>query len=1124
MLISYLATLEDEEEIILNDPETLHSISQYIENQFPEIYQTEGATLISFIKAYFEFLEQDRGSFYFSRRLLQNSDVDTTLDEFLNHFTRKYLNQFPYVKTVDNRFAIKHIMDYYRTKGTPQATALLLKFLFNEEASVYYPGKDVLKPSDSKYTIPKYIELSISPLTPDFLDQQIRGSISGATAFVEGVVRKRVSGAFIDVVYLSNIKGNFVRNEVVSPDGNYFNCPTVIGSLSNLTVINGGQGNQVGDLFDVFHSSGRQGIVRVANTTDATGRVNFNLIDGGSGYTLNTPYDGNDQNDFTKVYVATAMIKVDNSNTTNAPIQYEIFKQEKETLGLLSATDVNAEYFANTLAVPGDFLQGVKTYVESYTNATGVAVDGVTTIFPRGTDSDSNTVFVVVSNSSVTEEIVDVSEYTANASDIIFTTPPEADGSVKVVEWEDVANGLIISIANTDSSGNAIIDPSANTEALVQVVSGTFANQLSIDFSTNTTPYVNNEIVYEQQTITLGINAVSGSFSPSDEVEMRILSEESEIGNTQIIVSRAFGTVSSVSNTELVLEPAWGTFVEDETIGIYAANGTLTDSATITDVTVDSAGAIGQMSFKSDANTWIMKVLSGQFNTGNSVYGQDTGTIEVITNITPVGVTEVWYNGNNQANGVLDTISNSTTTGILVGQNTTYLGLYGNVGSFHYLSNAGITIDTDRTNRYAHDIVNQPDISFDVLDIATGSAANFDIGSLENEETVTLGTDLLGANNVANVPFATIGLDASNSGIGFVDSISIIDGGTQYTNGSFVTFNGGGYANGSPTIDALGEISTDGSGVITAITMINPGEGYFGVPEFTLPVTAGSVANISVNVDYGYGFIKNPTGDANTEFQYLFTFEDFTIGTIASLTRVNPGDNYNIDPFINVYNNYIAAYNRLNIILDITVLTGSFKVGENVTQDDVVKGVVVNKTDTSLTLKRVSFNTSFSGSNLIGAESLASATIDQSLIDGDSDPMGNNANVAGTVVVANGVATALEVIDSGYGYLDGVEATLVSQNANQIFTISANTDVSRHGKGLGYWTSHSSHLNDKKLHDNRYYQEYSYEIQTGVSLNKYRDVVKKVLHVAGTELFGKVIKISKNDVDLTVQDSGVTLS
>jgi hypothetical protein len=244
------------------------------------------------------------------------------------------------------------------------------------------------------------------------------------------------------------------------------------------------------------------------------------------------------------------------------------------------------------------------------------------------------------------------------------------------------------------------------------------------------------------------------------------------------------------------------------------------------------------------------------------------------------------------------------------------------------------------------------------------------------------------------------------------------------------------------------------------------------------------------------------------------------MGTITSLTRINPGTEYNTDPFISVHNKYIAAFDRKNIYLNITLVGSNFAPGEIIQQDGTEKGVIISANSSVLHLKRTRFNTSWSTSNIIGKSSgaIANFSVGNDAIDLVSRSMGDNAIITGDVIVADGVATAVEIIDSGYGYLNNQSMTLI--NAANPFVITANSVVATEGTGTGFWETTTSHLSDvAKVRDNKYYQEYSYDIQTGVSINRYRNIVKKVLHVAGTELFGTVVKNSVINTNVTTATS-----
>ena len=59
---------------------------------------------------------------------------------------------------------------------------------------------------------------------------------------------------------------------------------------------------------------------------------------------------------------------------------------------------------------------------------------------------------------------------------------------------------------------------------------------------------------------------------------------------------------------------------------------------------------------------------------------------------------------------------------------------------------------------------------------------------------------------------------------------------------------------------------------------------------------------------------------------------------------------------------------------------------------------------------------------------------------------------------------------------------------------------------------------NNRLQDNYYYQEFSYVIRVEQLLSKYRDIIKSVLHPAGTKMFGEYTINSSANVNITVID------
>lgn len=261
-------------------------ISPFIDQQFPAFLRTDGPNFVAFVRAYYEFLESQGKAINRARSLLDYIDIDRTEAEFIEYFRKTYIASIPESIAADKRLLVKHILDLYRSKGTKRAHELLFRLLFNESIEVFIPGDFLLRPSDGQWYQSEYIEVTSHPNLGKLSGRTITNTQQTTFAVVEDVYKKIINGETINVIFLSEIRGTFKFGEkiickdlIVEED-----APIVIGSLTAIPVENGGNEFQVGDILDVI-GSGTEGKARVASIRDENGRVDFQLLNGGSGYT-----------------------------------------------------------------------------------------------------------------------------------------------------------------------------------------------------------------------------------------------------------------------------------------------------------------------------------------------------------------------------------------------------------------------------------------------------------------------------------------------------------------------------------------------------------------------------------------------------------------------------------------------------------------------------------------------------------------------------------------------------------------------------------------------------------------------------------------------------------------------
>ena len=947
-------------------------ISLFVQEQFPAFYDEEGPVFQAFLKAYYEYLEQSDEILDFSRNLLEYQDIDKTTGQFLEHFKATFLSQLPGLVQADDRLTIKNIMDFYRAKGSPRAVQLLFRLLYDEAVTVKYPSDDILKPSTSEFKLPRYIEVYAEDMDKliELQGIEIVGGTSGAKAFVESIATRLLNRVKVHIISLSNLRGNFVRGEIISKssDGLTEGMPVVTGSLSKINITLGGSDNKVGDIFNVVADSGKLGQARVTAIADATGLVDFELANGGFGFSKDaniTFTDVNDQNlqvnnviNAAQTYSNTFMgnttvaapfdsiaFKVENAEF----LRFETVEQEVETVNLLSATDLNNDLLAY-------FAANDETH---WTYSSSIA------------DTNSQKSPLVQGRKS--------------------------DGTV-------VANGYVI---------NTNIGTGTN-EIKVALVTGSFGNQVqaAITLASAGHSFQLNEKIDEENEVTLEVKDVTGSFG-ADGSGVIVKGDE----------SGANGLLLTSNDSIMTLSGSFGTFTSNDNIVVVSSSAN-NSTANVTGVNITNSGANATISSATSTQLNLSDVV-GAFDSGKKIKGRRTNAIATLGTITDTGASDVRLLGNNNSNGLISSTANVSVTGQVIGSNATNVGFKntrfsnGTIATFH--NNAAAPIRGHESNTFAN-----------VSAVGTGNGADFLIGTLENEDAITIYTDFVGDNNVANVAFLDCVIDGGNSGIGFLEDVTINPGGggTGYDVGDKIIFSNGGAGGGLPTTNAEFTITanTHPAGAILAGTVTNQGAGFFSNATPTLPNNGGGTeANVTPVFNFGYGFPKSQDGDFGNILDTVLTRVSGNVGTISSLASINPGNNYNFDPFVSVYSPSIAKFDRRDVVLNLT----------NMNQDDgrfrdFIIGEVVEQTITNQSQEI----TASAGFNLSGNSTLNGTQANNKQINDLSGTTIQQVIQTANSTNDNTSITTLGTLSSGTSTVIRVKDLRIKTNANGTVSFS----------------------------------------------------------------------------------------
>jgi len=1032
------------------------NISLLVENHFPEFYKEQGNTFIDFVREYYNWTQQTNNTLFFSRNLLENRDIDTTIDDFLYHYKEKYLSGAP-VSFDRSRFNIKHVKDFYNSKGTERGSKLFLNRVYGvSEADVYFPGTDVIKASDGEWVIPIYLEVSLSEKTKLFVGKTVVGSTSGATAFVEGVGRKVIRGHYVDIVYLSNVNGNFNFGEILTVDGILVGCPKVVGSLTQIVINDAGREFAVGDVVDVVSDiRGKQGKARIDSVAQSTGKVTFTLLDGGTGYRLTT-----------NPIIAEKMLIIENKVFSNTyvpnllidefiyqPLANIVFSSSNTTFSIGQlVTGANSSANVSTGRIVGKNQSSVTGTVTA--NSTSNTVTGSNTLFSSQLanndyikfESNNSTfrIFSVNSNTSLT--------LTTTGPNVTANTITVANGSILVTaisgNWSlaDRIHGsaaLIDSYQDRTASG-VIMGSNTNTIGISNVVNVFTSNQYNFIYGSTSNVYANVSLVGTGTSASFDI----GSLTDEETV---FLNTDFVGGNNGIATTLITGTVSCNTTSPQVngVSTSFTTELYDGAYIKIGSNNTVFQVNTVSNNTI--------LNLRTNALTAVsnsISITSGPYlSTPLSAFKYGfpklpTGNVSILLNLALT-----------RASFELGTIASLTNINPGSGYNISPFVLVRDrdIASFNR-RDLHLTIDT-KVGSFTDGEELVQNFSRPAFTLQTsGSNTNFLLG-----ESITQKS-----NSTAN----TYGLSSSSNATISVVEVSAFSNST-YGN-SFVNSALSSAISGSVTSNATSP-QVNGTGT-----------------SFTADLSAGDFIKFSGN---------------NLLFQ---------INTISNNTILNLTTNSAV----------IVSTNTISKATNVAIgMTSGVKFFVNTaianSQISLSRGSVINSGASFINLTRKTFNQSFTANvSITGSISGATANVVGVTQIADSSLMGNNAVVNSFAGIVNGAITSVSVIDSGFAYQDGELITLQKESNQYVATGYAN--LINQGTGEGYFKSTRGFLNsDKYIHDGEFYQFFSYQISTDISLDTYGDTLKKLMHVAGTKLFGSVTKVS--NVDVTIKSSGVEI-
>jgi hypothetical protein len=291
--------------------DTNQKTSLLVRSQLPEFVRDnpDYDNFVTFVQAYYEWMEQNNGVTYGSKNLLSYHDIDKTTSQFMEYFINDFLPYFPQDALVDKSLAIKVARQLYQTKGTPASYQFLFKTLYNSEFNLFYTKDSVLRASAGSWYVSKSLRLATTDT--NFLNIS-RYRLFGESTKSIATVENALSTNDKIEVFISNIErlfnsGEFVRvvdnnnQDVYFLDGNVVPSGTpgseilrakIVGQISQINIDPNNRGlfYQPGDPVVVYgglNSNTGIGATATVGTTTKGSIKRINVLTGGYGYTAN---------------------------------------------------------------------------------------------------------------------------------------------------------------------------------------------------------------------------------------------------------------------------------------------------------------------------------------------------------------------------------------------------------------------------------------------------------------------------------------------------------------------------------------------------------------------------------------------------------------------------------------------------------------------------------------------------------------------------------------------------------------------------------------------------------------------------------------------------------------------
>jgi hypothetical protein len=246
--------------------------SLLVAQQVPEYVSDEYPLFVSFLEAYYEFMETAEGTqkndvLSLSKKMRYVSDVDASIGAFEKSFFNNFASLIPRDVEVNKETLIKNVLPLYITRGNEKSFKLLFRLLFNDEVDVILPKNNVLRVSDGRWTVDNLLKL----------ETDIRSTYTGTGSNTTFFLAQQVDSDAVEV-YVNDVLKTINTDYTIRKESRKLVFNSAPASNTAIKVVY--------DDFDVTllnnrkitgQTSGATAIIESASKRIITDRLNFGL-------------------------------------------------------------------------------------------------------------------------------------------------------------------------------------------------------------------------------------------------------------------------------------------------------------------------------------------------------------------------------------------------------------------------------------------------------------------------------------------------------------------------------------------------------------------------------------------------------------------------------------------------------------------------------------------------------------------------------------------------------------------------------------------------------------------------------------------------------------------------------